>query len=41
MDPEITCLPVIEGEQVVGIVTRTDLVRVIERLEMALEQERA
>jgi CBS domain-containing protein len=40
MDPEITCLPVIEGEQVVGIVTRTDLVRVIERLEMALEQER-
>lgn len=41
MDPAISSLPVVEAEQVVGIVTRTDLVRVIERLEMALEQERS
>ena len=40
MDPVVSSLPVIEGERVVGIITRTDLVRVIEQLEMALEQER-
>ena len=40
MNPAILSLPVIANEQVVGIVTRTDLVRVIERLEMAVEQER-
>lgn len=39
-DPANISLPVVEGSVVVGIVTRTDLVRVIERLEMAIEQER-
>lgn len=39
-DPAVFSLPVIENDQVIGIVTRTDLVRVIERLEMAVEQER-
>jgi CBS domain-containing protein len=37
--PEITLLPVVENGQVVGVVTRTDLVRQIERLEMAPELE--
>lgn len=41
MDPAVLSLPVIENEQVIGIVTRTDLVRIIERLEMAVEQENA
>lgn len=40
MNPAVLSLPVIANEQVIGIVTRTDLVRVIERLEMAVEQER-
>lgn len=40
-NPAILSLPVLEDEQVIGIVTRTDLVRVIERLEMAVEQENA
>lgn len=35
LDPEITLLPVMEGEQVVGVVTRTDIVRLIESLEMS------
>ena len=39
-EPEVTMLPVIEHEKVIGVVTRTDLVRVLERLEMALEDER-
>ena len=33
--PEIVQLPVVEDERVVGVVTRTDLVRLIEKLEMA------
>jgi CBS domain-containing protein len=37
--PEITLLPVVESGQVVGVVTRTDLVRQIERLEMTPELE--
>lgn len=41
MNPAVLSLPVVEHEQVLGIVTRTDLVRVIERLEMAVEQENA
>lgn len=40
-DPANMSLPVVEGNQVVGIITRTDLVRVIERLEMAVEQEKS
>ncbi|MBX3012283.1 MAG: CBS domain-containing protein [Caldilineaceae bacterium] len=40
MDPAIISLPVIEDGAVIGVITRTDLVRVIERLEMAVEQER-
>lgn len=39
LDPKITLLPVVEGEQVVGVVTRTDLVRLMERLEGALNPE--
>jgi CBS domain-containing protein len=35
LDPEITFLPVVEDDRVVGVVTRTDLVRLIESLEMA------
>jgi CBS domain-containing protein len=34
LDPEITMLPIVEGETLVGVVTRTDLVRLIEELEM-------
>ena len=41
MNPAVLSLPVVENDQVIGIVTRTDLVRVIERLEMAVEQENA
>lgn len=39
LDPEITMLPVLEGDTLVGIVTRTDLVRLIEALESAPDQE--
>lgn len=39
LDPEITLLPVIEDGRVVGVVTRTDIVRLIEALEMADESE--
>ena len=35
LDPELTFLPVIEQDRVVGVVTRTDIVRLIESLEMA------
>ena len=38
LDPENTLLPVIENESVIGVVTRTDLVRLIEKLEMALDE---
>lgn len=41
VNPAMLSLPVIEAGQVIGIVTRTDLVRVIERLEMAVEQEQS
>jgi CBS domain-containing protein len=37
LDTKITMLPVIEDEQVIGVVTRTDLVRLIEQLESALD----
>lgn len=37
LDPLVTMLPVIEDEQVVGVVTRTNLVRLVERLEGALD----
>lgn len=40
-NPAVLSLPVVEDDQVIGIVTRTDLVRVIERLEMAVEQDNA
>jgi CBS domain-containing protein len=33
LDPEVTLLPVVQGREVLGVVTRTDLVRLIERLE--------
>lgn len=33
LDPEVTLLPVVEGREVIGVVTRTDLVRLIEQLE--------
>lgn len=39
LDPEITMLPVLEGDTLVGVVTRTDLVRLIEELESAPDQE--
>jgi CBS domain-containing protein len=35
LDPEITMLPVMEGETVIGVLTRTDLVRLLETLESA------
>lgn len=37
LDPEITLLPVVENDSVIGVVTRTDLVRLIELLEMTDE----
>lgn len=37
LDPKITILPVIENDTVVGVVTRTDLVRLVERLEGAID----
>ena len=41
LDPEAVMLPVIEDEKVIGVVTRTDLVRLIERLESAPDAEGA
>jgi CBS domain-containing protein len=38
LNPEVTMLPVISGERVVGVVTRTDLVRLIETLEAAPDE---
>lgn len=38
VNPEVTMLPVIEQERVVGVVTRTDLVRLIETLEAAPDE---
>lgn len=36
-NPENTLLPVLENEKVIGVVTRTDIVRLIEQLEGKLE----
>lgn len=41
LDPKITMLPVIDGGEVVGVVTRTDLVRLIEKLEGAIDPDAA
>ncbi len=41
LDPEITMLPVIERGQLVGVVTRTDLVWLIEKLEAAPDEPAA
>ncbi len=38
LNPAHNSLPVIKAGKVIGIVTRTDLVRMIEKLEMAMEQ---
>lgn len=38
LDPEVTMLPVVENERVIGVVTRTDLVRLIETLESASDE---
>jgi CBS domain-containing protein len=38
LDPEVTMLPVVENGRVVGVVTRTDLVRLIETLESAPDE---
>ncbi len=38
LDPETIMLPVLEGKKLVGVVTRTDLVQLIERLESAPDQ---
>jgi CBS domain-containing protein len=40
LDPQVTMLPVVENDQVVGVVTRTNLVRLVERLEGALDPEK-
>ena len=37
LDPQVTMLPVVEDEKVVGVVTRTNLVRLVESLEGALD----
>jgi CBS domain-containing protein len=39
LDPECTMLPVVEHNRVIGVVTRTDMVRLIEELEMAPEDD--
>ena len=39
LDPEQTMLPVVEQNQVIGVVTRTDMVRLIEELEMTPDQK--
>lgn len=36
--PEVTLLPVVEQGTVIGVVTRTDLVRLIEKLEMTSDE---
>jgi CBS domain-containing protein len=40
LDPQVTMLPVVENDQVVGVVTRTNLVRLVERLEGAVDPEK-
>jgi CBS domain-containing protein len=41
LDPECAMLPVLDGNSLVGIITRTDLVQLIEELEMAPDDEEA
>lgn len=41
LDPKVTMLPVLDGGEVVGVVTRTDLVRLIEQLEGAVDPDAA
>lgn len=36
LDPEITLMPVVSGRKVIGVITRTDMVRLIEKLELEL-----
>jgi predicted transcriptional regulator len=36
LDPEITMLAVVENDKVIGVVTRTDMISVIEQLELEL-----
>lgn len=38
LDPEVLMLPVLENERVIGVVTRTDLLRLIEELEAAPDE---
>ncbi|MCC6454934.1 MAG: CBS domain-containing protein [Caldilineaceae bacterium] len=38
LNPEVTMLPVLEQGRVIGVVTRTDLVRLIEKLEAAPDE---
>ncbi len=38
LNPRATLLPVLEGNKVIGVVTRTDVVRLIEQLELELLQ---
>jgi CBS domain-containing protein len=38
LSPEVTMLPVVEGGHVIGVVTRTDLLRLIESLEAAPDE---
>jgi CBS domain-containing protein len=40
LDPQVTMLPVVEQDQVVGVVTRTNLVRLVESLEGALDPDK-
>lgn len=39
LDPKVTMLPVLDNGEVIGVVTRTDLVRLIEQLEGAVDPD--
>jgi CBS domain-containing protein len=41
LDPKLTMLPVVEEGSVIGVVTRTDIVQVLESLETGLENPAA